>query len=149
MFSIKTIIILSLFGLLTLAFGQMSIDQQINAIQHASPEQRVQMMNNLKRNIATMQASQRTATINKLRANITQHKEAPSQQQYNDGHQNEQMNHNNDLQHSEIMMQKEAADRYIQQNNINPHPTNPPPNPLPTDNRPPPPPNNFNTHWKK
>ena len=143
MFSIKTIVILSFLGLLSLVFAEMSIDEQISAIKTASPEQRVQMMNDLKRNIATMQASQRTDTINKLRANLSQQPVL-----HDNGRQNEQMKHNNDIQHSEIMMQKGAADRFAQQNNSAMPSHNPPPNQLPPANRPAPQ-NNFNTKWSK
>ena len=143
MFSIKTIVILSFLGLLSLVFAEMSIDEQISAIKTASPEQRVQMMNDLKRNIATMQASQRTDTINKLRANLSQQPVL-----HDNGRQNEQMKHNNDIQHSEIMMQKGAADRFVQQNNSAMPSHNPPPNQLPPANRPAPQ-NNFNTKWSK
>ena len=137
MFSIKTIVILSFLGLLSLVFAEMSIDEQISAIKTASPDQRVQMMNDLKRNIATMQASQRTDTINKLRANLSQQPVL-----HDNGRQNEQMKHNNDIQHSEIMMQKGAADRFVQQNNSAMPSHNPPANrPAPQ--------NNFNTKWSK
>jgi len=142
MFSIKTIVILSF--LMTFAFGQMNIDQQISAIKSASPEQRVQMMNNLKRNIATMQASQRADAIHKLRANLSQHK-APSSHQ-NNRFQNEQMQHNNDMQHSEMMMQKGAMDRFMWQNEMSAPSNNPPPN-RPANR--PPPKQNFNTTWRK
>jgi len=136
MFSIKTIVILSFLGLYSFASEQMSIDQQINAIKHASPAQRVEMMNNLKRNIATMQASQRTETINKLRANLSQHKASPSQSSYNNGYQNEQMQHNNDIQHTEMMVQTGTIDLFIQQNSMLPHPATSSPNQVAPDNIP-------------
>lgn len=143
MFSIKTTLILSFLGLFSLAFGEMSIDAQINAIKTASPEQRVKMMNDLKRNIATMQASQRRDTINKLRADISHHT-----MQNDSVCQNQQMQHNRDMQHSEMMMQKGEADRFMQQNYDARPSYNSQQNQFSSEKRPKMQ-NNYNNNWRK
>jgi len=59
-----TAIPLSLFG------EQSSIDQQIQAIKSASPQQRVALMNKLKRELVKMNIEQRVEALTKLQVHI-------------------------------------------------------------------------------
>ncbi len=62
------IILLSLFILLNSSLYGISLDKYISAMQKASPQKRVKMMNNLKLSLAKMNGSDRQKAISKLRA---------------------------------------------------------------------------------
>jgi hypothetical protein len=61
-------ILLSLFILLNVSLYGVSLDRYISAMQHASPQKRVKMMNKLKVSLAKMNSSDRQRAIRKLRS---------------------------------------------------------------------------------
>jgi len=65
---LKTIFILVLFK--SLAFGELSIDERILAIQNAPSKQRVKLMNEFKTILSTMNHEQRANAIKGLRSSI-------------------------------------------------------------------------------
>ena len=64
--------ILLILCYINLSFASTTIDQQIEAIKNAPADQRVQMMNNLKRQLILMNQEERQQTIHKLRQNAPQ-----------------------------------------------------------------------------
>ncbi|MCJ7765039.1 MAG: hypothetical protein MUP09_03780 [Thiovulaceae bacterium] len=58
---------LMLLGSLTLGMADATIDEQITVIKNAPAQERVQLMNQLKERLATMNASEREAAIKQLR----------------------------------------------------------------------------------
>ncbi len=65
----KTLFIfLTLLILTTLHLNAQDIDAQMEQIRQASPQERVHLMNELKRQIAQMNKSDRTTAINNLRS---------------------------------------------------------------------------------
>jgi hypothetical protein len=58
---------LMLLGSLTLAMADVTVDEQITAIKNAPAQERVQLMNQFKERLATMNASEREAAIKQLR----------------------------------------------------------------------------------
>ena len=68
---------LAAWGASTLAFAveQVSVDAQIAAIEHASPKERVEMMNRFKMRLMQMNQKQRSQAIAKMRAQMQVHAE--------------------------------------------------------------------------
>lgn len=67
----KTVLIfLTLFVITTLHLSAQDIDAQMESIRQASPQERVQLMNELKRQIAQMNQSDRSTAINNLRSSM-------------------------------------------------------------------------------
>ena len=58
---------LMLLGSLTLAMADVTVDEQITAIKNAPAQERVQLMNQFKERLATMNESEREAAIKQLR----------------------------------------------------------------------------------
>ncbi|MCJ7765019.1 MAG: hypothetical protein MUP09_03680 [Thiovulaceae bacterium] len=61
---------LMLLGSLTLGMADATIDEQITAIKNAPAQERVQLMNQFKERLATMNASEREAAIKQMRIQI-------------------------------------------------------------------------------
>ena len=59
-------------GLFTLSLKAINIDQQINRIKNAPPQERVQLMNQFKLQLATMNQNQRADAIKGLRSKMHQ-----------------------------------------------------------------------------
>jgi len=73
---------LMLLGTLTLGMAEdITVDQQITAIQEAPAAERVQLMNQFKERLATMNAGEREAAITQLRTQT----QTKAQARLNDG----------------------------------------------------------------
>ena len=80
---------LTLLIITTLHLSAQDIDAQMEQIRHASPAERVKMMNELKRQIAQMNQNDRTTAINTLRASMKKPRridEGVSRQQFQNSH---------------------------------------------------------------
>lgn len=71
------IILLSIITILTqsLAREPFSIDAQIESIKNAAPEERVKLMNQFKRRLSVMNASERTSAIKGMQAKMQKNKD--------------------------------------------------------------------------
>lgn len=61
---------LALLGVLTLGMAETTVDEQIAAIQSASDEERVELMNEFKENLSTLSEEDRAEAISQLRSNV-------------------------------------------------------------------------------
>jgi len=61
---------LALLGSLTAATAQINVDTQIEAIQTASPQERVELMNQFKEQLSQMNADERTEAITQMRTQM-------------------------------------------------------------------------------
>lgn len=69
--NIKNItLILLLFSLLNVSLHSLTLDQKISAMQKASPERRVKMMNAIKHSLMSMNTQDRQKAISKLRNRV-------------------------------------------------------------------------------
>lgn len=66
--TIKLLAIMFLLGTLTL--GAVTIDEQIEAIQNATPEERVELVNELKTTLSTLSQEERMEAVSKLRESM-------------------------------------------------------------------------------
>ncbi len=134
--SMKNILLsLLVVGTVTTAFGNehspkpLSIDAQISTIQSARPEERVTLMNQLKIQIANMNAKEKSAAIaqmqRKMQKHTTSHKSMNYQakQMHEMGHKNKMQKHIGQMQsynmqninHIQNMHQKQAGNKYRQE----------------------------------
>ena len=101
-----------------------SIDEEIAAIQKASPQERVDLMNALKRKLMQMNKEDRMATISKMRAHMSSQQHAGNsykhQSSYGEGIgkrvTNMQTDNLQNVTHQQNMVQKQAVNQYKQQN---------------------------------
>ena len=98
---------------------QMSIDQQIAAMQKASPQDRVKLMNQFKQQLASMNAEERSKSISHLREEMKANNNHTEHQPQEDGMHNEaqrdQMQQSEHLQRMEQMQQRHGGDQYMQE----------------------------------
>jgi septal ring factor EnvC (AmiA/AmiB activator) len=85
----------------TLLFSQ-TINEQIHALEDASPEKRVELMNHIKEQLITMNQEERMKTLNTLRAKLQPTKQSSSEHQRESSPTSE---HLNSLEHHEIQEQ--------------------------------------------
>jgi hypothetical protein len=111
-------------GTLTLINAQQStvyesIDAQITAIKAAPVQQRVQLMNQLKQQLATMNQNDRMMAISQLRASIHSDGQNSMQKHQNVTTntkvmiQNRQMQQNEQMNHMQNQHQKMTADKFM------------------------------------
>jgi len=116
----KTLYIFLVFGFFVHLSAEPNIDAQIQKIRNAPPAQRVEMMNALKVQLSTMNASQRGEAISRLRAHShTQHNSKNQEQEHNhhrDMRQNSNQSDNIQYMHrNERMNQIQGGDQYIEE----------------------------------
>ena len=80
---VKLLPILMLLGNLTFAMAELSIDQKIQNIKNASPEKRVQMMNQFRLQMAKMNQQDRMNAIKKLQEKILNQKQTSKEKSTN------------------------------------------------------------------
>jgi hypothetical protein len=95
-------ILLIFLGTLLLAENNIDIDSYINRIKKASPETRVQLMNEFKQKIAQMNKEERLKSIQQIRAKmkVNSHKK---------NHTTMQTQHGNEINTHQNMNQKQAT----------------------------------------
>jgi len=71
--------ILLILGSLTLGFSEETTAQQIEVIQNAPEEQRAELMNELKQNIASMNEEDRISAINEIHTKMQENHNSSSQ----------------------------------------------------------------------
>lgn len=113
---------LMLLGSLTLGMADATIDEQITAIKNAPAQERVQLMNQFKERLATMNASEREAAIKQLRTQV----QTRQQSDDNEGEQLKtrtqtqersrvnQMQQAEQMQRTEEMQQRQYGDKAMQ-----------------------------------
>ena len=115
------IILLSLFILLNSSLYGVSLDKYISAMQKASPQKRVKMMNNLKHSLAKMNGSDRQKAISKLRAktshNTSSFKTTPTAMLSKIAT-TERMNQSINFNNTQIINQTNIKDTYINNQNL-------------------------------
>lgn len=98
----KTLLIfLVLFTLSSSSLGAQELDLEMQQIREASPQERVKLMNQLKRRIAKMNQNERADAINKLRAqtaNKQQNRKNINNQQFDNSHESFNNQSNNQRQ---------------------------------------------------
>ena len=99
-----------------LANEQVSIDQQIAAIQQASPQDRVKLMNQFKQHLATMNAEERAKSISHLRQKMqvtNEHTGDHANKEMQNEAQRDQMQQSEHLQRMEQMQQRHSGDQQM------------------------------------
>jgi len=113
----KTLCLSFLMGSAALyANEQLSVDQQITAMQQATPKERVKLMNQFKQQLATMNAEERAKSISQLRAQMqhkAQHDTKEHQTKIHTEAQRDQMQQSEKMQRMEQMQQRHGGDQYM------------------------------------
>ena len=92
---------------------QTSIDQQITAMQKASPQERVKLMNQFKQQLASMNAQERSKSITRLREQMKAEGEHVAQGENHTEAQRDQMQQSEHLQRMEQMQQHHGGDQQM------------------------------------
>jgi len=87
----------------------LTIDQQIEAIQKAAPQERVKLMNQFKQQLASMNAEERSKSISQLRTKMQGTQEHTASEHINSEAQRDQMQQNEHLQRVEQMQQQHGG----------------------------------------
>jgi len=110
----KTLCLSLLLGSTTLfANEQTSVDQQIAAMQQATPQERVKLMNQFKQQLANMNANERAKSIAQLREQMQQKNGQDHNNHAHSEAQRDQMQQNEKMQRMEQMQQRHAGDQYM------------------------------------
>jgi hypothetical protein len=97
-----------------LANDQVSIDQQIAAMQKASPQERVKLMNQFKQQLASMNAEERAKSIGHLRQKMQgEHSGKHADTEMHNEAQRNQMQQSEHLQRMEQMQQRHGGDQHM------------------------------------
>lgn len=92
-------------GSLTHLSAESSVDQQIAAIQKASAQERVELMNQFKLNLANMNEADRIKTMNQLRERLQLRSQNKSGDSLENPKEMQQMREMNQMQHMNQMQQ--------------------------------------------
>ena len=113
----KTLYLSLLMGsTLLFANEQISVDQQIAAIQQATPQERVKLMNQFKQQLATMNAQERAKSISELREKMQSHSDHAADTHNTRTHtdaQRDQMQQNEKMHRMEQMQERHGGDQYM------------------------------------
>ena len=104
----RVLIVISIMILTTISLYAQDIDTQMQKIREASPQERVQMMNSLKRQIVQMNEAQRNEAIAQLRSGA-QHKQTINQDVSREQFQNSQ-----EMFHNQMLQHQQAGKQYMQ-----------------------------------
>lgn len=104
----KTILTFLILFVLTIHLSAQDIDAQMETIRQASPQQRVQLMNELKRQIAQMNQNDRSAAINNLRASMKE------QNKMSEGAQRQQFQNSQEMFQKQQQNQKQTGNQFMQ-----------------------------------
>ena len=116
--TLKLVTIFLLVGYITLA-NAMSVDDQINAIQSASAEDRVSHVNEFKENVAAISAEDRASAIAQLRSSMQASHQSVNRGSKNvDANRIHQMQEVQDLQMKQQMQQKHAGSQISHEHSI-------------------------------
>ena len=99
--TIKTLLLLML--LVSSTFADASMDEKIQAIQNAAPEDRVELVNEFKILLSTMSENERATAITQLRSSMSTNSE---QTPIRDRSCTNQMNENQEIQKNQQMNQR-------------------------------------------
>lgn len=100
----------------TLLIAEPSIDTQIQEIRNAAPSERVELMNELKMRLSTMNSNDRSSAITQLRShmssNANMENDTHSQGSFNSHMEGVQADNMRQIDGMERMHQKQAGDQY-------------------------------------
>lgn len=105
---------LALLGALTMGLAEDSIDTQIEAIQTAPAQERVRLMNEFKKHLATMNSEERTQAIEKLQTKTRTQMQVKTQTRTRT--QEMQMQNSAEMTRSQNMNQNQMANQYMRSN---------------------------------
>ena len=108
-FFMKAIFLVIFITILT--FSQ-SINEQIKALQDATPQKRVDMMNEIKRQLIEMNQEERSSTIEKLRARMDVKHEQNCEASMSEQHQEE---HSDNMMESHVGMEEMHQHKNMQE----------------------------------
>jgi len=92
---------------------QLSIDQQIAAMQQATPQERVKLMNQFKQQLASMNAEERSKSITQLREKMQQQNTQRTSKETRTNAQHDQMQQSQQLQQMEQMQERHGGEQYM------------------------------------
>jgi len=119
--TLRLIATLMLFGSLTLGMAEATIDEQISAIQSATPEERVTLVNEFKETLSALSTEERTEAITQLRSTMSEDGEAlqtQTQTKMRIRSRENQAEQTEDMQMSQQMQQKQAGTQAMQEGQI-------------------------------
>lgn len=105
-------------GAILFANEQISVDQQIAAMQQATPQERVKLMNQFKQHLATMNTQERAKSISELREKMQAHSNHTADTHGTQMHTNaqrNQMQQNEKMQRMEQMQERHGGEQYMQE----------------------------------
>lgn len=119
---------LMLLGGLTLGMAEVSVDAQIAAINGASTQERVRLMNEFKTTLSTLSQEEREAAIEKLRSGIaTDGEQSKVRERTRERVRVNQMDETKEGQENQRMNQNQVGSQFMQQNpSITPDPSGTP-----------------------
>ena len=91
----------------------ITIDQQITAMQKATPQERVKLMNQFKQHLASMNAEERSKSITQLREKMQQQNTQHTAKETRTNAQHDQMQQSQQLQQMEQMQQRHGGEQYM------------------------------------
>ena len=124
----KSLITLALLGSLTLTLADASIDTQITEIQNAPAQERVELMNQFKQQLASMNAEDRSAAISAMQTKMqarqgdTQAQGDMTRARMQEHAGDMQMEQNGQMSQMQNMNQHQAGQQFMQQNGATAHP---------------------------
>ncbi len=117
----RLIVTLALLGISTLVMAEdVTVDQQITAIINASPEERVNLVNNFKVTLSTLSDEQRAAAIAQLRGSMEpsanqDHSQTQTHMQTRQRSRMHQMEQTESMHAVGSMMQQEVSEQVMQE----------------------------------
>jgi TolA-binding protein len=117
--SFKLSIVLLLLGSLTSAIAEVSIDEQIAAIGTATPQKRVELVNEFKKTLSTLSDQERARAITQLRSQMQTGEETQTRTQtqtmQRERSRVKQMEQTENMQRLQQMSQHQTATQVMQQ----------------------------------
>jgi len=115
--ALRLIATLMLFGSLTLGMAEVSVDDQISAIIAASPDERVELVNEFKTTLSTLSAEERAEAIDLFRSTIgADGEQLQTRTRTRERVRINQMDETQERQEHQRMNQNQVGSQYIQQN---------------------------------
>jgi len=91
----------------------LTMDQQITAMQQATPQERVKLMNQFKQQLASMNAEERSKSITQLREKMQQQNTHKDTKAIHTSAQQNQMQQSEQIQRMEQMQQRHGGEQYM------------------------------------
>lgn len=118
---LKLVATLLLLGILTVAMAETSVDEQISAIQNATPQERVKLVNAFKGTLSNLSKEQKTEAINQYKSSMragtanTQEIKTQTKTQTKQRNSVNQMQENQSMQRTQNMNQSQTKTQLMKQ----------------------------------